>query len=75
MSRSVTVITAREVYRYKMAYHGDKLLHIGAITIVNKTDHTLHYAIEENFLNQLCSRLLRSASVIISKDLFVYKRK
>ena len=47
MSRSVTVITAREVYRYKMVYHGDKLLHIGAITIVNKTDHTLHYAIEE----------------------------
>ena len=47
MPRSVTVITAREVYRYKMAYHGDKLLHNGAITIVNKTDHTLHYAIEE----------------------------
>ena len=47
MSRSVMVITAREVYRYKMAYHGDKLLHNGAITIVNKTDHTLHYAIEE----------------------------
>ena len=47
MSRSVTVITAREVYRYKMAYHGDKFLHIGAVTIVNNTDHTLHYAIEE----------------------------
>ena len=46
MSRSVTVITAREVYRYKMAYHGDKFLHIGAVTIVNNTDHTLHYAIE-----------------------------
>ena len=43
MSRSVTVITAREVYRYKMAYHGDKFLHIGAVTIVNNTDHTLHY--------------------------------
>ena len=28
-----------------------------------------------NFLNQLCSRLLRSAVVIILKDLFVYKRK
>ena len=30
-----------------MAYHGDKFLHIGAVTIVNNTDHTLHYAIEE----------------------------
>ena len=47
MSSSVTVITAREVYKFKMAYHGDKLLHIGAVTIVNNTDHTLHYAIEE----------------------------
>ena len=47
MSRSVTVITAREVYRYKMAYHGDKFLHIGAVTIVSNTDHTLHYAMEE----------------------------
>ena len=47
MSRSVTVITARAVYRYKMAYHGDKILHIGADTIVNNTDHTLHYAFEE----------------------------
>ena len=82
MSRSVTVITAREVYRYKMAYHGDKFLHIGAVTIVNNTDHTLHYAIEEELqsrtfliLNQPCSRLLRSAVLIISKDLFGYKRK
>ena len=47
MSRSVTVITGRKVYRYKMAYHGDKLLHIGAVTIVNNADHTLHYAVEE----------------------------
>ena len=47
MSRSVTVITVREVYRYKMAYRGDKFLHIGAVTKVNKTDHTLHYAIED----------------------------
>ena len=38
MSRSVTVITAREVYRYMMAYHGDKFLHIEAVTIVNNTD-------------------------------------
>ena len=44
MSRSVTVITARDVYRYKMEYHEDKFLHIGA---VNNTDHTLHCAIEE----------------------------
>ena len=47
MSCYVTVIKAREVYRYKMAYHGDKFLHIGAVTIVNNTDHKLHYAIEE----------------------------
>ena len=42
MPRSVTVITALEVYRYKMAYHGNKFLHTGAVTIVNNTDHTLH---------------------------------
>ena len=47
MSRSVTVITAREVYRYKIAYHGDKVLHIGAVTVVDNTDHTLQFAIEE----------------------------
>ena len=47
MSRSVTVITAREVYRYKMAYNGDKFLNIVAVTIVNNTDHTLHYATED----------------------------
>ena len=47
MPRSVTVITAREVYRYKKAYHGDKFLHIGAVAIVSNTDHTLHDAIEE----------------------------
>ena len=34
----------------------------------------LHYAIEEDCLNQLCSRLLRSVVVIISKGLFLYKR-
>ena len=45
MSRYVTAITAREVYRYKMAYHGDKFLHIGAVTIVNISDHKLHCAI------------------------------
>ena len=43
MSRYVMVTTAREVYRYKMAYHGDKFLHIGAVTIVNNRDHTLYY--------------------------------
>ena len=26
---------------------GDKFLHIGAVTIVNNRDHTLHFAIEE----------------------------
>ena len=67
-----------------MAYHGDKFLHIAAVTIVNNTEHTLHYAIEEELqsrtfliLNQPCSWLLRSAVLkhVISKDLFVYKRK
>ena len=47
MSRYVTFITVGEVHRYKMSYHGDKFLHIGAVTIVNNTDHTLHYANEE----------------------------
>ena len=60
MSRYVTVITAREVYRYKMAYHGDKFLHIGAVTIVNNTDHTLHYATEE----ELQSRTLLINSAV-----------
>ena len=73
MPRYVTVITVREVYRYKMAYHGDKFLHIGAVTIVNNTDHTLHYAVEEELQSR--TFLLTSAVVIISKDLFVYKRK
>ena len=39
MSSHVMVITAREVYRYKMAYHGDKFLHTGAVTIVNNRVH------------------------------------
>ena len=30
-----------------MAYHGYKFIHIGAVTIVNNGDHTLHYASEE----------------------------
>ena len=40
MSRYVTVVTAREVYRYKMACHGDKFLHKRAVTKVNNRDHT-----------------------------------
>ena len=47
MLRSVTINLASDVYRYKMAYHGDEFLHNGAVTIVNNTDHALHYAIEE----------------------------
>ena len=47
ISRYVTVITEREVYRYKMAYHGDKFLHTGSVTIVNNRDNTLHNAIED----------------------------
>ena len=53
MSRSDTVITAREVYRYKMAYHVDKFLHIGAVTIVNNAVHTLHYAVEEELQSRI----------------------
>ena len=76
MLRYVTVITAREVLIFKMEYHGDKFLLIGAVTIVNNRDHTLHYANEEEIKSrtlQLCSRLLRSAVLIISKGLFLYK--
>ena len=61
-----------------MAYHGDKFLHIGAVTIVNNTDHTLHSANEEELQSRtflinsaVGCRKLRSAVVIISKDLFV----
>ena len=65
MSLPVTFITARDVYRYKMAYHVDKFLHIGAANIVNNTDHTLHYAIEEElqsrtFLINLMNVTVRS---------------
>ena len=59
MSRSVTVIKAREVYRYKTAYHGDKFLHNGAVTIVNNTDHTLLYATEEELQSR--TSLINSA--------------
>ena len=72
MSRSVTVITAREVYRYKMAYHGDKFLHIGAVTIVNNTDHTLHYAIEEELQSR--TFLINSLqSVVEERDYYYFK--
>ena len=47
MSCYHTFITAREVYKYIIAYHGDKSRHIGAVTIVNKRDYTLHYVIED----------------------------
>ena len=56
MSRYVTVITAREVYRYtfcKMTYHGDKF--IRAVTIVNNSDHTLNYANEEEIKSRTFS--------------------
>ena len=43
MSRYVTVITAREVYRYRMAYHADKFLH----TIPNFFKLTLQSVVEE----------------------------
>ena len=67
MSRSVMVITAREVYRYKMAYHGDKFLHIGAVTITIRCTMQL----KKNYNPEL-SQL---STLQISKDLFVYKRK
>ena len=54
--RSLTVFTPfyyvchvelRLSRRMKFIDHGDKYLYIGAVTIVNNTDHTLHNAIEE----------------------------
>ena len=42
MSCFVTVITAREAYKYKMAYHGYSFLHSGAVALVNNRDYTLH---------------------------------
>ena len=57
-----------------MADHGDKFLHIGAVTLVNTRDHTLHYAIEEEIKFWTFLTLLRSAAVIFSKGLFLYKR-
>ena len=66
MPRYVTVILARGIYRYKMAYH------IGAVTIVNNREHTLYYAIDEEIKYR--TSLMRSAVVIISKGLFLYKR-
>ena len=58
-----------------MAYHGDKFFHIGAVSIVNNRDYTLHFVFEEIKMPQILNRrLLRSAVVIISKNLFLYKR-
>ena len=53
MSSSVTVITAREVYRYKIAYHGDKVLHIGAVTVVDNTDHHCNLQLKKNYNPEL----------------------
>ena len=72
MSRSVTVITAREVYRYKMTYHGDKFLHIGAVTIVNNTDHALRYAIEEDLQSR--TFLMNSAVSCCGARLLLFQR-
>ena len=72
MSRSVTVITAREVYRYKMACYGDKVLHIRAVTIVNNTDHTLHYAIEEELQSR--TFLINSAVGCLGAWLLLFQR-
>ena len=72
MSRSVTVITAREVYRYKMAYHGDKFLHIEAVTVVNNTDHTLHYAIEEELQSR--TFLINSIVGCLGARLLLFQR-
>ena len=71
MPRSVTVITAREVYRYKMTYHGDKFLHIRAVTIVNNTDHTLHYAIEEELQSR--TFLINLQSVVEERVCYYFK--
>ena len=71
MSRSVTVITARENYRYKMAYHGDKFLHIGAVTIVNNTEHTLHYAELQTYNYKLSYSTLQS--VVEERGCYYFK--
>ena len=47
MSPYVLVIPEHGVEEYKMAYHADKILHIGAVTMVNNTLHSvmlrIHY--------------------------------
>ena len=63
MSRYVTVITARVVYRYKMAYHGDKFLHIRAVSVVNNRDDTLHYEIEEEIQSR--TFLINSVQLVV----------
>ena len=72
MSRYVTVITARDVLRHKMAYHRDKFLHIRAVAIVNNTDHTLHYAIEEEIKSRTC--LISSAVCCLGAQLLLFQR-
>ena len=37
-----------------MAYYINMFLHIGAVTIVNNRDHTLHYVIEEEIKSHTC---------------------
>ena len=44
-----------------MAYHGDKFLHIGAVTIVNNRDHAQYYAIEEEIESRGRTFLINSA--------------
>ena len=51
-----------------MACHGDKLLHIGAVTTVNNKDHALHQVIEYEI--KFPHSLSTLQSVIEERDCF-----
>ena len=53
-----------------MAYHGDKFLHIDAVTIVNNRDHTLHYAIEEEIKSRT---FLINCAVVEDRGCYYFK--
>ena len=55
-----------------MVYHGDKFLHIGAVTIVNNRYHTLHYAIEEEIKSR--TFLINSAVGCSGAQLLLFQR-
>ena len=53
-----------------MSYHGDKFLHVGAVTIVNNRDHTLHYTIEEEIKSRI---FLTLQSVVEERGCYYFK--